>query len=107
MVLSRYPKGVQGFRGARAEPAGPRRAYFLTFEAARCDVNVATLLALIIGCNLHTTVHQGLRFESIDRGTHVRTHHMLPPVRKGEKEDAGRLVRTRYRNLSPRPLCSF
>ena len=59
MVLSLYPKGVQGFRGARAVSAGPHRAYFLTFEAARCDVNVATLLALIIGYNLHTTVQQG------------------------------------------------
>lgn len=49
-----------------------------------------TLLALIIGCNLHTTVQQGrvvLKKKRlipilIDR-THVRTHHMLPPPLQG------------------------
>ena len=106
MVLSLYPKGVQGFRGARAVSAGPRRAYSLTFEAARCDVNVETLLALYNSCNLTHRFNKGVSFENkvlfqfdIVRST-VRTHHMLLHLRKGEKEDAGRVIRTRYRNLS-------
>lgn len=87
MVLSLDPKGVQGFRGARAAPAGPCCAYSLTFEAARCDVNVATLLALIIGCNLPTTVQQGrvvlykVLFQSV---AYVRTTCCLPFPQRSE-----------------------
>lgn len=91
MVLSLDPKGVQGFRGARAAPAVPLRAYFLTFEAARCDVNVATLLALIIGYNLTQRFNKGvvvLKKNTIPipiERTHVRTHHMLPPLSAKER----------------------
>lgn len=87
MVLSLDPKWLQGSRGAHSEPAVPRRAYFLTFEAARCDVNVATLLALISVTICTQRFNKGVTFESsvpilIDR-THVRTHHMLPPPLQG------------------------
>lgn len=91
MVLSLCPKGVQGFRGARAVSAGPHRAYSLTFEAARCDVNVDNPAGTH---NRLQSAHNGstraCRFEKVlfqffDRGN-ARTYapHAAPPPQRRE-----------------------
>lgn len=102
------PKGCKGSAGhvrCLLDHAAPTPLP-LKQQGPRCDVNVDNLQALIVAVkSVAICTHRfnkGVSFENkvLFQFDSVRTHHMLPPLRKGEKEDAGRLVRTRYRNLS-------
>ena len=80
---------MQGFCGARAVSAGPHRAYSLTFEAARCDVNVDNPAGTHNRLqSAHTGSTRACRFENkvLFQFDIVRTYapHAAPPPQRRE-----------------------